>query len=65
MSRIPYDCVQRIEKPELFGDLAEQECAGVGGEATPQEIRDNLFVADAGKPEWLAVLVCHSGSLGV
>src|SRR5262249_10016243 len=65
MSRIRYDCVQGVEEPKLLGDLAEQKCTGVGGETAPQEIRDNRPVAEAGKPEWLAVTVCHSGSLAV
>jgi len=57
--------VEGIEEPEVVSDLAEQQGAGVGGEASAVEIGDDGLGSEAGKVKGIAVTVRHSGGLAV
>ena len=64
MSGIGDGGIDGVEEAGLLGHLAEQEGAGIGGESTAPEIRDDVLGSKAGKTERLLVTVCHGDGLG-
>ena len=51
------------EEPEGALDLAQQQGAGIGGEAPAAEVGDDLLGAEAGKAQGGVGTVCHSDGL--
>src|SRR5262249_26089493 len=55
--------VEGLEKSEAVGDLAEQQCPGVGREATAEEVGDDGPATEGRKVERLGGTFCHAVDL--
>ena len=55
--------VEGVEEADAVGDLAQEQRAGVGGQASPLEVGDDVLGPEGGKAERFGVTVCHSDGL--
>ena len=55
--------IEGAEGPEAIGDLAQEECPGVGGETAAREVGDNGLASRGGAVEGLAVAVRQARAL--